>query len=87
MIIKNRELNEETSRGFGSNIENWNNTFSGSSAHKNYEEEIRSLKNQLQELRKYCVKLEVEAEGETAKLNPKHSIVFIEQEKTYNDKI
>lgn len=38
-------------------------------------------------MRKYCAKLEVEAEGETARINPKHSIVFMEQEKTYNGKI
>lgn len=78
MIVKNKQLN---GRGFGSNIENWNGQQLSNQAS---EEQIKNLKGQIQELRKYISKLEVEAAGETIRYNPRNEVVSSEQEKTYN---
>lgn len=65
MILKNKQINN---RAFGSGAENWN---SQSRMNGNSEQQIKTLKSQITELRKYISKLEVEAAGQTIKFNPK----------------
>lgn len=89
MILQNRELNENSSiqnRSLSSsrNGENWNGTFKST---QNQSEQIQILKNQLNELRKYCAKLEIQAAGEVIQQNPKNSMVFMEQEKMFTDQV
>ena len=57
MILKNKNIN---SKGFGNGVENWNSQNKNSA---NSEEQIKNLKGQILELRKYISKLEVEAAG------------------------
>jgi hypothetical protein len=85
IIVKNREIN---SQEFGSNRENVNQ-FSRQRQINNRESEdqIKTLKAQVQELRKYIAKLEVETAGESVRYNPRSEVIMKEQERTYNERL
>jgi uncharacterized protein YukE len=73
-------------REFGANRENVSQELRQSRMRER-EEQINNLKSQVQELRHYISKMEVEAEGDAGRSNPRVDRIMQEQQKAYKERV